>query len=152
MSELSLFDKALLNLLQGNIPICSRPFAKMAEELGADEEKVISRLRELKAAGFLRRIGTFFDSNKLGYRGVLVALQVEQSAIGAVAEAINKISGATHNYEREGKFNLWFTLLTQSAEQEIKILSAIRAMNGVKKMLKLKSNKKYKINVQFKLK
>ena len=152
MSELSIFDKALLNLLQGNIPICSRPFAKMAEELGADEEKVISRLRELKAAGFLRRIGTFFDSNKLGYRGALVALQVEPSAIGAVAEAINKISGATHNYEREGKFNLWFTLLTSSEEQETKILSAIRAMQGVKRMLKLKSNKKYKINVQFKLK
>ena len=151
MSELSLFDKALLNLLQGNIPICSRPFAKMAEELGTDEEKVITRLRELKAAGYLRRIGTFFDSNELGYRGALVALQVEPSAIGAVAEAINKISGATHNYEREGKFNLWFTLLTSSAEQELKILSAIRAMQGVKNMLKLKSNKKYKINVQFKL-
>ena len=56
MVELSLFDKALLNLLQGNIPICSRPFAKMAEELGTDEEKVITRLRELKAAGYLRRI------------------------------------------------------------------------------------------------
>lgn len=152
MSELSIFDKALLNLLQGNIPICSRPFAKMAEELGADEATVISRLRELKAAGYLRRIGTFFDSNKLGYRGALVALQVEPSAIGAVAEAINKISGATHNYEREGKFNLWFTLLTSSEEQETKILSAIRAMQGVKRMLKLKSNKKYKINVQFKLK
>ena len=151
MSELSLFDKALLNLLQGNIPICSRPFAKMAEELGTDEKKVIARLRELKAAGFLRRIGTFFDSNELGYRGVLVALQVEEAAMSAVAEAVNKISGATHNYEREGKFNLWFTLLTSSAEQEIKILSAIRAMQGVKNMLKLKSNKKYKINVQFKL-
>ncbi len=152
MAGLSLFDKALLNLLQGNIPICSRPFAKMAEELGADEETVIKRLRELKAAGYLRRIGTFFDSNKLGYRGTLIALQVEESAMTSVAEAINKISGATHNYEREGKFNLWFTLLTSSAEQETKILAAIKSMSGVKKMLKLRSNKKYKINVQFKLK
>ena len=152
MAGLSLFDKALLNLLQGNIPICSRPFAKMAEELGADEETVIKRLRELKAAGYLRRIGTFFDSNKLGYRGALIALQVEESAMKNVAEAINKISGATHNYEREGKFNLWFTLLTSSAEQETKILAAIKSMSGVKKMLKLRSNKKYKINVQFKLK
>lgn len=152
MEGLSLFDKALLNLLQGNIPICSRPFAKMAEELATDEATVISRLSELKAAGYLRRIGTFFDSNKLGYRGVLVALQVDQSAMGAVAEAINKISGVTHNYEREGKFNLWFTLMTSTAEQETKILSAIRSMQGVRNMLKLKSNKKYKINVQFKLK
>ena len=151
MAGLSLIDKALLNLLQGNIPICSRPFAKMAEELSTDEATVISRLSELKAAGYLRRIGTFFDSNKLGYRGVLVALQVEQSAMGAVVEAVNKISGVTHNYEREGKFNLWFTLMTSSAEQETKILAAIRAMPGVMKMLKLKSNKKYKINVQFKL-
>ena len=151
MAGLSLFDKALLNLLQGNIPICSRPFAKMAEELGADESTVIARLRELKAAGYLRRIGTFFDSNKLGYQGILVALQVEPSAMGAVAEAVNKLSGVTHNYEREGKFNLWFTLLTADATQETKILSAIRAMQGVKNMLKLKSNKKYKINVQFKL-
>lgn len=151
MAVLSLFDKSLLNLLQGNIPIESRPFAKMAKELSTDEETVIARLRELKAAGYLRRIGTFFDSNELGYRGVLVALKVDPSDMKTVAEAINKFPGATHNYEREGKFNLWFTLLTQNAEQETKILSAIGAMHGVKGMLKLKSKKKYKINVQFKL-
>ena len=151
MAELTIFEKSLLNLLQGNIPLESRPFAKMAEELHTDEKTVIEKLRELKAAGYLRRIGTFFDSNKLGYRGVLVALKVEPSEIKKVAEFVNKYPGATHNYEREGNFNLWFTLLTQNAEQEMKILSAIRAMHGVKNMLKLKSNKKYKINVQFKL-
>lgn len=152
MAELSIFDKALLNLLQRNIPICSRPFAKMAEELQTDEATVIEKLRELKAAGYLRRIGTFFDSNKLGYRGVLVALKVEPTAIETVAHAINNYPGATHNYEREGKFNLWFTLLTSDDEQEKNILSEIGALQGVIEMIKLKSKKKYKINVQFKLK
>lgn len=151
MTSLSVFDKSLLNLLQGNIPVCSRPFAKMAEELDTSEETVLERLRELKAAGYLRRIGTFFDSNSLGYRGTLVALKVEPSKMETVAEAVNRYPGATHNYERDGLYNLWFTLLTPNAERETEILSEIRAVHGVEDMLKLKANKKYKINVQFKL-
>ncbi len=151
MTRLTTFDKALLNLLQGDIPICSHPFAEMASRLGTDEQTVLERLRALKAAGFLRRIGTFFDSNQLGYQGTLVALKVEPSALCAVAEAINSYPGATHNYEREGIYNLWFTLLTPNADYEKNILAEIRSLRGVEDMLKLKANKKYKINVQFKL-
>ena len=151
MTELSVFDKSLLNLLQGNLPICSHPFAALAKQLDSDEETVLARVRELKAAGYLRRIGTFFDSNRLGYRGTLVALQVEPDCMAPVAEAINRYPGATHNYEREGKYNLWFTLLTPDSEQERHILSEIRRLPGVDDMLNLKANKKYKINVQFKL-
>ena len=142
MTRLSTFDKALLNLLQSDIPICSHPFAEMASRLNTDEGTVLARLRELKAAGFLRRIGTFFDSNLLGYQGTLIALKVEPSAICAVAEAVNRYPGATHNYEREGAY---------SAEHESNILAEIRSLRGVEDMLKLKANKKYKINVQFKL-
>ena len=151
MMRLSTFDKALLNQLQGNLPICSHPFAELARRLGTDEVTVLDRVRELKAAGFLRRIGTFFDSNSLGYQGMLVALKVEPSAVCAVAEAVNRYPGATHNYEREGAYNLWFTLLTPNAEYESNILAEIRSLRGVEDMLKLKANKKYKINVQFKL-
>ena len=151
MTELTAFDKSLLNLLQCNLPVCSHPFAKMAEQLETDEATVITRLRELKAAGYLRRIGTFFDSNGLGYQGTLVALSVEPSEIGAVAAAINRYPGATHNYEREGKYNLWFTLLTPSVEKEKNILAEVRSLRGVEDMLPLKAKKKYKVNVQFKL-
>ena len=151
MTRLSTFDKALLNLLQGDLPICPHPFAEMARTLGTDEDTILARLRELKAAGFLRRIGTFFDSNQLGYQGTLVALKVEPQEIDAVAQAVNRYPGATHNYEREGAYNLWFTLLTPNAEYESNILAEIRSLRGVEDMLKLKSNKKYKINVQFKL-
>ena len=151
MTELSNFDKALLNALQRNIPICSRPFASLAQQLNSDEQTVISRLRELKAAGFLRRIGTFFDSSKLGYRGVLVALAVDSPFLEHVALYINRYSGATHNYEREGSFNLWFTLLSPSFEQQQSILSEIRALHGVRDMLCLSSKKKYKVDVHFSL-
>ena len=151
MTTLTAFDKSLLNLLQANIPVCSRPFAAMAEQLGTDEQTVLGRLRELKAAGYLRRIGTFFNSGSLGYQGTLVALSVEPERIQQVAEIINSYPGTTHNYEREGRFNLWFTLLTPNANQEKNILSEVKALPGVENMICLKSNKKYKVNVQFKL-
>lgn len=132
--------------------MCSRPFSVMAERLGVTEQAVIARLEVLKQAGYLRRIGTFFDSNRLGYQGTLVALTVEPEKLPAVAEAINRYPGATHNYEREGAYNLWFTLLTPDAALERQILAEVKALDGVKALLNLKANKKYKINVQFKLK
>lgn len=151
MRELTTFEKSLLNFLQKSIPIDSRPFARIAEELNTDEKTVIEKLRELRSEGYLRRIGTFFDSDKLGYQGILAALQVEPSEIENVAKFVNSYSGTTHNYEREGKFNLWFTLLSKDDEQESKILSEIEKCHGVKKMLRLKATRKYKLNVQFKL-
>ena len=151
MTELTSFDKELLNLLQGHLPVCSRPFARLAEELGTEEAVVLQRVQELKREGYLRRIGTFFDSNKLGYHGTLVALRVEPEKLPEVADAINSDPGATHNYEREGKYNLWFTLLTPNERQESSIISEVRTLPGVEDVLNLKAHKKYKINVQFKL-
>lgn len=149
--QLTAFDKSLLNLLQGNLPVCSRPFARLAEELGTDEQTVIDRLNELRVQGYLRRIGTFFNSNRLGYNGTLVALKVQPAAMGKVAAEINRYPGVTHNYEREGKYNLWFTLLTPNLATEQKILNEVEDLSGVDGLLNLKAHKKYKINVQFKL-
>lgn len=149
--ELNSFDKSLLNLLQADLPICSHPFAKIADELGTDETTVLDRIKTLKNEGFLRRIGTFFDSNALGYKGTLVALKVDDDSIPKVAEAINNFPTATHNYEREGIYNLWFTLMTRNNDEEQSILNEIKSIPGVDAVLNLPSNRKFKINVQFKL-
>lgn len=149
---LTTFDKSLLNLIQRNLPITERPFLELANILKTTEEHVIERLRYLKEHGYIRRIGPFFDSGKLEYKGTLVALKVQEGYMQQVAEFINKYPGATHNYQREGEYNLWFTLLTHSEEKRKQILDEIKAQEGVEKLMNLVSNKKYKINVQFKLK
>ncbi len=149
---LTVFDKKLLNFLQTGLPISSHPFADIARLMDSEETVVLKRLRELKQEGYLRRIGPFFDSNKMGYQGTLVALQVQPEYMEQVATAINRYPGATHNYEREGRYNLWFTLLTPNRELCERILQQIRSLPGVEAMMNLISKKKYKINVQFKLK
>lgn len=145
------FDKQLLNLLQTGLPIAEHPFAVLAEQLESDEDTVLARIQELKEAGYIRRIGPFFDSAKLGYKGTLVALSVQDDKMQDVAAFVNQYPGVTHNYEREGAYNLWFTLLTPSEEIKERILDEVRCQEGVLALMDLVSKKKYKINVQFKL-
>jgi len=144
-------DKKLLNTIQSDIPLTPRPFAAVAERLGADEATVLERLRFLRDRGYIRRIGPFFDSARLGYVSTLVALAVEPWALADVAEAVNSFPGVTHNYEREGAYNLWFALLSPTPAAQEKVLAAIAGQPGVRDLLSLPAVKKFKINVRFTL-
>jgi len=148
---LTAFDKRLLNIIQIDLPLASRPFALLAQRLETEESIVIERLKFLKEQGFIRRIGPFFDSSKLGYIGTLVALEVEADYIPQVAAVINAESGVTHNYERDGKFNLWFTLFSHNMESQNKLLKKISNLTGVVKLMNLPASQKFKVSVQFTL-
>lgn len=148
---LSAFDKALLNIVQTDLPIAKRPFALLAEQLSSNEATVLDRLQWLKKNGYIRRIGPFFDSAKLGYAGSLVAVKVEPERLAEVVTVINSYSGVTHNYEREGEYNLWFALLAPEQEALEKILTDIERQPGVIRLISLPATKKFKVSVQFTL-
>lgn len=148
---LTAFDKALLNIVQTDLPLEKRPFEVLAKRLDVTESEVLDRLRYLKENGYIRRFGPFFDSARLGYKGTLVALKVQQDALPDVAQAVNAYPGITHNYEREGEYNLWFALLAPDMESQTKILRHIASLPGVERLMSLPATKKYKVSVQFKL-
>lgn len=145
------FDKELLNIIQTRLPLEARPFTIVAEQLGVDEAMVIERLSWLKEHGYIRRFGAFFDSTYLGYVSTLVAAKVEIGQMEVVARAINEYVGVTHNYERDGEYNLWFTLLAVNLQEQEKILADIGKLPGVESLLSLPATEKYKVNVEFKL-
>lgn len=148
---LSAFDRRILDEVQGDFPLVPRPFAVLAERLHTDEDALLARLEALREAGYLRRFGAYFDSGALGYRGTLVALRVADGAVEAVAEAVNRYGGVTHNYERDGEYNLWFTFQYASEDARRETLDAVRRLPGVERMLDLPSKKRYKVRVRFRL-
>lgn len=150
--ELTSFDKELLNKLQGGIPFVNRPYQVLADQLGVSEERVLKRVAELKESGFIRKLGAFFNSDRLGYKGTLIALKVEPDQLAEVAEKINEYPEVTHNYQRSGDYALWFTLITNSDERRQRILAEVRALPGIVSLMDLYSQKKYKIDVKFRLK
>ena len=48
MIEISEQDKALIAAIQNGLPLVSRPFAQIGEQLGLEEQQVIDRLQALK--------------------------------------------------------------------------------------------------------
>ncbi len=147
--NLTPLDRELLNLLQSDFPLTGRPFAALGERLGLGEEEVMSRVAALKESGIIRRIGGIFDSGKLGFTSTLVALQVEEGKLREVAAAVSAYAGVTHNYRREHEFNLWFTLVTSSAEERERTLKEIEALPGVRALRNLPALRLFKIGVNF---
>ena len=47
-------DRALLNLVQTDFPIEPRPYRVLAERLGLSEDEVLSRVKRLRASGWIR--------------------------------------------------------------------------------------------------
>ena len=51
MEQLTSVDRAILNRIQSDFPITSQPFKTIAEELGLDEQDVLSRIHQIESAG-----------------------------------------------------------------------------------------------------
>ena len=109
MIQLSRRDCELLNHIQSDFPLQSRPFAVIATQIGMTEEAVVTRLQALEQAGAISRFGAVFKPNVAGV-STLVAMAVPEKAIEQTAELINATPGVNHNYLREHRYNLWFVI------------------------------------------
>ncbi|MGQ9843425.1 MAG: siroheme decarboxylase subunit alpha [Spirochaetota bacterium] len=106
-----MFDtKQLLKTIQLQVPLHKRPFNTIAETLNAHESQVLEALTRLKEQGVIRSIAGIFNAKKLGYQSNLVAFDVPHSRIEKAVSIINPLPGVSHNYLREGDYNIWFTL------------------------------------------
>jgi len=142
--------RAILNEIQSNFPIVSRPYAEVAARVGADEEQVLRRVRTLMESGVIRRLGANFTSRKLGYTSTLCAARVPPESLESFVEVVNRYPGVTHNYLRRHHFNVWFTLIAESLERLEQILAEIYGASGVE-VLSLPAQEIFKIKVDFSL-
>lgn len=142
-------DRAILNRVQSDFPITARPYLAIAEELGLAEDDVLARVRRLRQAGIIRRIGGNFVPGKLGYVSTLCAARVPGEKVAHFAEVVNRNPGVTHNYLRENEFNVWFTFIAPSMEEIESRLREIALETGVDEILNLPATAVYKIKAQF---
>jgi len=144
-------DRKILNRIQSNFPITSRPYLTIAEELGFEEYEVIHRLLQLKENGIIRRIGGNFFPEKLGFVSTLCAAKVPEDRIDAFAEAVNRYPGVTHNYQRDNSFNIWFTFIAPSMEEIEEKLEEISRNTGIEDIINLPATTVFKIKAHFDL-
>lgn len=148
-------DRRLLDRLQAPLPLVSRPWAAVANELGISEETVLARVRALHEAGLIRRVGPIIAPEKVGRVGVLAAMAVPDERIEGVAATVSACERVTHNYEREAihgecPHNLWFTLTAGSEAALAEAVERIAEATGLP-VETFPVRRKFKIGVRFTL-
>lgn len=141
-------DKKILEILQLKLPLTLRPYHAIGVKLGLSEEEVLSRIKRLKREGIIRHIGFLFNYRELGYTSTLVAMKVPWERVDEVAKLINSYPEVTHNYARDGEFNLWFVLVAENREKIQDILKEIRLKTKLNKILDLPVEKCFKLRVR----
>ena len=100
----------ILLRIQKNIPLTPKPFESIANELGISEKEVIAIIKSQKEQKIIRQTSAIFDTKSLGYKSSLIAFEVNENKIDEAVKIINAHPGISHNYERNHKFNIWFTI------------------------------------------
>ncbi len=144
-------NKTILNSIQVDFPIHPRPFKVLGEKLGLCEDDLIRRIREMKEAMLIRRIGGNFSPDRLGYHSTLCAAQVPEDKVALFTRTVNAFPGVTHNYRRDHKFNIWFTFIASSRETIRENLESIAKDTGVSTILNLPATHVFKISANFKV-
>jgi DNA-binding Lrp family transcriptional regulator len=140
-------ERSLLNQIQHEFPLEPRPYRTLGDRLGISEQKCISILKQLSLKGILRSIRMVISWNKLGLSTILIGMKVDPLHLEAIVNKISNINEVTHNYLREGHFNLWFTLVYDRTEQKTLLLDSLRTMTGVEDLREFKAEKTYKIGL-----
>jgi DNA-binding Lrp family transcriptional regulator len=145
--ELDEVDQRLLNLIQTEFPLVTRPFAALGERIGESERAVMDRYRRLKDERIIRQVSAIFDTRKLGYRSSLIATAVDESRVDAAADVISAHPGVSHNYRRDHEFNLWWTIAVPPEESLEAHVNALHRLTGATSTRILPTLKLYKIGV-----
>ncbi len=102
------FSRRLIELTQAGLPVSATPYADIAARLGVSSKEVIERLREMLAAGAIRRIGAVPNHYALGYHGNGMSVwDVPDELISEVGHEMAALDYVSHCYQRPRLGTQW---------------------------------------------
>ena len=120
--------RQVLSELQDGFKLETRPFKRIANQIGCSEEEVLEIIKRSREEGLIRRIGAAVRPGHLGHTAnALVVWQVADERINEVGTALAEMREISHCYEREcppnWPYNL-FTMIHARSEEELDQLIA----------------------------
>ena len=141
-------DRELLNAVQWDFPLDPRPYAVLGERLGLDEAATRARVAHVKELGVLRQLSAIFDTRALGYGSSLVAAQIDPDRVDEAAAVVNEHPGVSHNYKRNHRYNLWYTIAVPPGDALEEHIDVLHRRSGALVTRRLPTLTLYKIGVK----
>ncbi len=99
--DIDAIDRKIIARLQGDLPLTSRPFADMADELGLSQAQVVERIAAMAGGKVMRRFGATLRHQQSGFAAnVMVAWLVPEERAGEVGEKLASFRNVSHCYWR----------------------------------------------------
>jgi DNA-binding Lrp family transcriptional regulator len=129
-------DRTIVTATQSGLPLCSRPYHAVAEDIGLEARDVMNRIVAMQARGAIRRIGAVPNHYALGYRSNGMSVwNVPDELIGALGATVGALEFVTHCYRRprnlpDWPYNLFAMVHGKSRDDVHGLVAEIAAMLG----------------------
>ena len=117
-------DRRLIVATQSGLPLVSRPYQLLGEQLGIPAEDVMQRLENMLESGVIRRIGAVPNHYAIGYSANGMSVwDVLDERIDELGERIGALDFVTHCYHRPRSLPAWpynlFAMAHGSSREEV---------------------------------
>ncbi|WP_445368019.1 AsnC family transcriptional regulator [Methylomonas sp. BW4-1] len=116
-------DRKIIQATQAGLPLVSKPYQAVAEQLGLSAQTVMLHLAEMQQTGVVRRIAAVPNHYKLGYRfNGMTVWDVEDGYVDELGQKVAMLAFVSHCYQRprhlpEWPYNL-FAMVHGKTEQD----------------------------------
>ena len=122
--QISTEDRVLIRAVEHGLPIVSRPYAAIAQQLGTTETNIINRLQQLIDNGAIKRYGVVVRHRELGYRANgMVVWDVPDDQVSNLGQCIGRFPCVTLSYRRPRRLPDWpynlFTMVHGRDREEV---------------------------------
>ncbi|MDD2585468.1 MAG: AsnC family transcriptional regulator [Syntrophomonadaceae bacterium] len=129
-------DLEIIKLLQKEIPLESRPYLRLAEQLGISEAEIVRRIKVMKDKGVIRRFGATLNHRKAGFTiNAMVGWKVDLSIADQAGSIMASFNEVSHCYLRdvpkEFGYSMFTMIHTYSEEKLGEIIQKISNGTGI---------------------
>jgi DNA-binding Lrp family transcriptional regulator len=142
-------DRIIITYLQTGLAIEKNPFRNIARKVNVAEEELLERIKSLKKAGIIRRLGVIIHHSNSGYSAnAMVVWRVPAQLAKIKGTIMAGFTAVSHCYQRKTAkgwpYNL-YTMIHATSKQEIgKIIKQISNRTGIREYEVLHTMKELK--------
>ena len=101
-------EKRLVGALSDGLPLVSRPYAVLGEQVGMSEAEVIETLAAMQDDGCLKRFGLIVRHHELGYKAnAMTVWDVDDKLVDEVGQCFSQFDFVTLCYQRPRRLPEW---------------------------------------------
>lgn len=101
-------QRQLITVLQHGLPLVSRPYASIAEQIGSSEQEVIEQITRMQQRGDIKRFGVVVRHRKLGYKSNgMVVWDIPDDRVDELGNCFGKFEFVNLSYRRPRRLPDW---------------------------------------------